>query len=369
MLRQNGKRMVEVTLPRTRIANPSTCLPETHREVHDRNPTNMEPSTCLAETHHLRPEVTINNSVLSNKNFNKRHQGDNDHIHPVLDQQDDIVKKQTKRLNHFHDGFEKAEKLESFNDSLSEDVPIPMRKNEEGFLPQNWLAKFRHQTREFWAEFFGTAVLLFFGTGVNVQAYLRSSTTAAQPSSSNWVTVCFGWGVALMSGLYVSSGVSGGHLNPAVTLTLTLFRGFPVKKVPYFILAQFLGAFVGSAVIYLNYSHALFLFEGGSGVKTIKSGGMFFTTLLDYISSLNCFFEEFIGTVILLMFTLALNDRGNMSPPVGIAPFVMLWVLFGIASTIGFQTGFALNPARDLGPRLFCWMVGYGREIWTYRNL
>lgn len=240
---------------------------------------------------------------------------------------------------------------------------VQARRKETG------ISRFRSQTREFWAEFFGTAVLVLFGTAVNHQVTLGGSTSVAPGERGSWTTVSFGWGVAVMLGVVVSGGISGGHINPAVTLTLALLRGFSWKKVPLYWLAQFTGAFFGAGLTYLNYSRAISLFEGGAHIRTInKTGGLYFTNPLPYMSNLGCFFNEFLMTAILMMFIVATGDAGNMAPPKGISPFIILWVVFALASTLGMQTSFALNPARDIGPRLVTWAAGYGSEVWRIRS-
>ncbi|MBW0489519.1 hypothetical protein O181_029234 [Austropuccinia psidii MF-1] len=234
---------------------------------------------------------------------------------------------------------------------------------------QHGISLFRSRTREFWAEFFGTAILVLFGTGVNHQVTLGGSSNVTANSRGDWTTVSFGWGVAVMLGVVVSGGISGGHINPAVTLTLALLRGFSWKKVPIYWLAQFTGAFFGASLVYLNYHRAISLFEGGPGIRTVAgTGGLFFTNPLSYMSNLGCFFNEFLMTAILMMFICAVGDKGNLAPPKGLSPFVILWVVFGLASTLGMQTSFALNPARDLGPRLLTWVAGYGSGVWRIRS-
>ncbi|KAH9464172.1 hypothetical protein Pst134EB_003706 [Puccinia striiformis f. sp. tritici] len=188
-----------------------------------------------------------------------------------------------------------------------------------------------------------------------------------------------------MLGVYVSAGVSGGHINPAITLAMAIFRGFPIYWA-----AQLTGSVTGAALTYWNYRHAIDLFEGGGGARTIeKTGGLFFTSaliialqlshlqslgfpnmldLLPYVSNANCFYNEFLMTAILMIFVVAVGDNGNAAPPKNMGPLVIFWVVFGLASTLGMQTSFSLNPARDLGPRLVTWFAGYGSHVWSIRS-
>ncbi|KAG0150829.1 hypothetical protein CROQUDRAFT_652096 [Cronartium quercuum f. sp. fusiforme G11] len=229
--------------------------------------------------------------------------------------------------------------------------------------------RFKRVTRNFWAEFFGTAILVLFGTAVNHQVTLGGSTLISSSPVGSYVSVSFGWALAVMLGVVLSGGLSGGHLNPAVTLALAIFRGFSWGKVPVYWLAQFLGATFGSALVYWNYSTAISIVEGGSQIRTISgTGGLFFTNPLPYVSNFNCFYNEMLMTAILMLFIVAVGDSGNFAPVPGLGPFVILWVVFGLASALGMQTSFALNPARDIGPRLLTWFAGYGNSVWSIRN-
>ncbi|EGG11914.1 uncharacterized protein MELLADRAFT_89021 [Melampsora larici-populina 98AG31] len=203
-----------------------------------------------------------------------------------------------------------------------------------------WITKFRSHTREFWAEFFGTAVLVLLGTAVNHQVTLGGSTNVAPSERGSWTTVSVL--VLSMLGVVVSGGISGGHINPAVTLTQALLRGFSWKKVPLYWLAQFTGAFFGAG-------------EEPTYGRLIKPEACT---------------SRFLMSSILMMFiaSVASGDAGNMAPPKGISPFIILWVVFALASTLGMQTSFALNPARDIGPRLVTWAAGYGSEVWRIRS-
>lgn len=229
--------------------------------------------------------------------------------------------------------------------------------------------KFKKTTRVFWAEFFGTAILALFGTAANNQVALSNSSAVTSSPAGTYISVAFGWALAVMLGVYVSAGISGGHINPAITLAMAIFRGFSWKKVPIYWAAQLTGAVTGSALVYWNYRHAIDLFEGGGGVRTIeKTGGLFFTNPLPYVSNLNCFYNEFLMTAILMISVVAIGDTGNAAPPKNMGPFVVFWVVFGLGATLGMQTSFALNPARDLGPRLVTWFAGYGRQVWSVRS-
>lgn len=198
-----------------------------------------------------------------------------------------------------------------------------------------------------------------------------------------------GWGAGLALGVWVSLGISQGHINPAVTLSRAVFRGFPWSKVPQYMIAQLLGALVAALIVYGNYINAINLVEGGSDIRTVPGTAAFFGTYpLSYMTSASCFFDEvrffclrvlhscsrlslsqFIGTAVLLLVISALSDSAKAFPVhPAVIPVALFFTLMGICTALGNQTGFALNPARDLGPRIATAMVGYGREVFDYRK-
>ncbi|RKP37564.1 aquaporin-like protein, partial [Dimargaris cristalligena] len=219
--------------------------------------------------------------------------------------------------------------------------------------------------RDYLAEFFGTAVLLFLGNSVSATVTLYPSAGA----SASWVLVCFGWGFALTMALFVSGGISGGHLNPAVTFTAACLRGFPWRKVPGFIASQLIGAFVGAAFCYLMHMSSLDNFDGGVRQTTgeFATAGIFATYPQAWITVGSGFLIETIATATLVFCIYGLTDERNM-PGTNYAPLAIGFVVTIIGMALGFQTGFAINPARDLGPRTFTAWVGYGSEPFTAAN-
>lgn len=154
-----------------------------------------------------------------------------------------------------------------------------------------------------------------------------------------------------------------------MTLAFAIFRGFPWKKVPGYILGQIFGAWLGGILVYANYFHAIDIFEGGSGVRTVPgTASIFATYALDYMPSAACFFDEFIGTFVLAVVIFATLDMNNSPPPAGLFPLVIFLLILGIGAGFGMQTAYAINPARDIGPRIMTAMVGYGREVFNYRS-
>ncbi|KAK9898544.1 aquaporin [Cystobasidium minutum MCA 4210] len=241
----------------------------------------------------------------------------------------------------------------------------------EAEYPNPW-ARFRHALREPFAEFLGTMLLVMFGTGVSLQYFLSLDPNVVSSPRGTYLSVSFGWGIGVGIGVWVAGGISGGHINPAVTLALAVFRGFPWKKVPGYILAQILGSTAGAGLNYAMYRRAISIFEGGGNIRTISgptaTASLFSTYPLDYVTDANAFFQEFINTAILLITVLAISDSNNAAPPDGLNPLVLLFLIVGIGACFGMQTAYCINPARDIGPRLVTWWAGYGKDVWDFRN-
>jgi glycerol uptake facilitator protein len=180
--------------------------------------------------------------------------------------------------------------------------------------------------------------------------------------------IATGWGLAVALAVYVAGGISSAHINPAVTLAMAVFRDFPWRKVPGYMAAQVLGAFVAGALIYLNYKQAINSFEAANDItrgerNSIPTFSIFATFPADYYSNAaGPFLDELIGTALLVGIVLALVDQFNMAPRANMAPLIIGFVVFAIGMSFGANSGYAINPARDLGPRLFAWIQGW-REI------
>ncbi|PFH53456.1 hypothetical protein AMATHDRAFT_73290 [Amanita thiersii Skay4041] len=234
--------------------------------------------------------------------------------------------------------------------------------------PPNWWWKYRQIIREAAAEFLGVMILIIFGDGVVCQVVLSSNPNVAPTPKGDYLSLNFGWAIGACLGVWVSAGISGGHINPAVTLALAAWRGFPWKKVPVYLFAQLMGGLVGAALVYANYFHAIDIYEGGRGIRTLKTAGLFSTYALDYMTAVSCFFSEFLASAVLMIVVLATIDKHNSPPPNGLFPLVIFIVILGIGAALGMETGYAINPARDLGPRLLTSMVGYGKAVYTFRR-
>jgi len=219
--------------------------------------------------------------------------------------------------------------------------------------------------RELLAEFFGTFILIIFGVGVVAQVVLSRST------AGTFLSINLAWGLAVTMGCYVSAGVTGAHLNPAVTLALAARRTFPWSKVGAYAAAQIAGAFAASAVVFLTYHEALAAFDGGVRQVLGAQGtaGIWATYPQPFLSTFpGGFIDQVVGTALLVACIFGITDSRNSPAPAGLAPVVVGLLVVLIGATFGFNSGYAINPARDFGPRLFTFVAGWGGEVFTAGN-
>jgi MIP family channel proteins len=218
--------------------------------------------------------------------------------------------------------------------------------------------------RELLAEFLGTFVLIVFGVGVVAQVVL------SKQANGGYLSINIAWGLAVAMGCYVSAGVTGAHLNPAVTLALAVHRKLPWGKVVPYSIAQIAGAFVASAVVYMTYHEALAAFDGGVRQVAGAQGtaGIWATYPQPFLSTMGGVVDQVVGTALLVGVILGITDTRNSAPPAGTTPIVVGLLVVLIGATFGFNAGYAINPARDFGPRLFTFVAGWGGEVFTAGN-
>lgn len=205
------------------------------------------------------------------------------------------------------------------------------------------------------AEFLGTFVLILFGTGVVAMVVLFPSKTPGEIIHGGYTNITLGWGLGVTMGIYVAGSVSGAHLNPAVTLTLAVFRGFPWSKVIPYSLAQTAGAFLAAAVTYSNYHPAFFQVDP----NLEKTAGIF-TTFPAFPGLPSAgFLDQVIGTALLLLLIFAITDEFHAIPPANLTPVMIGLVVVAIGMSFGGMHGYPINPARDFGPRLFTAVAGF----------
>jgi MIP family channel proteins len=219
--------------------------------------------------------------------------------------------------------------------------------------------------REVLAEVLGTFVLIVFGVGVVAQTVLSKGTAGTT------LSINIAWGLAVTMGCYVSAGVTGAHLNPAVTLALAVHRRFPWNKVLPYTAAQFIGAFTASAVVYATYHEALAAFDGGVRhiAGPLGTAGIWATYPQSFLSTFpGGFIDQVVGTALLVGVIFGITDSRNSPAPAGLAPVVVGMLVVLIGATFGFNSGYAINPARDLSPRLFTAVAGWGGGVFTAGN-
>ncbi len=217
-------------------------------------------------------------------------------------------------------------------------------------------------TTELIGEIFGTFILILLGDGVVAEVGLAPRLAAP---AYNWNTIVIGWAMAVIVAVYVSGGGSGAHLNPAVTLMLAVHRKFPWGKVGPYMIAQVVGAFLGALGVYLVYMDGLVkaglpnvwctgpgavftqAFWGGAGAASAGS-----------YSLINACIAEFFGTMVLMWGILASGDKRNMGLVNNLGPFLVGGTVLAVGLSLGGPSGYAINPARDFGPRLFGLVIG-----------
>lgn len=219
-------------------------------------------------------------------------------------------------------------------------------------------------------EFLGTMVLILFGDGCVAGLWLFGFGTNT-PLFINWMIIAFGWGFAVMLGVYTAGTLSGAHLNPAVTLAFAATRKFPWNKViPYWV-AQVAGAFVAALILWLVYHGAFINFEhvnhisrgmndyNGKGLS-IGEAKVFYTFKASFIDVFpGAFFDQVVGTALLVGLIFAIVDVRNSPPQSNVAPLIIGFLVVAIGLSFGYNAGYAINPARDFGPRLLAWVVGF----------
>jgi glycerol uptake facilitator len=221
------------------------------------------------------------------------------------------------------------------------------------------------------SEGLGTFILIAFGDGVVAMAVAalnqsgRGSLIFA--ASGDWLIIGFGWGLAVAFAVYVAGGVSGAHINPAVTVAFAARRGFPWRKVPSYIAAQVVGAFLGALLVYIVYKAAIDSYERANHItrgdlNSIPTYSIFATFPAKYFGTwVGPFIDQVVGTAFLLAFVFAIVDEFKQPPRANLAPLAIGAVVVAIGLSFGANAGYAINPARDLGPRLLAWVAGWGK--------
>jgi glycerol uptake facilitator protein len=210
---------------------------------------------------------------------------------------------------------------------------------------------------EMLAEFLGTFILLSFGIGSVAASVLLNAV-----SGSFEIAIC--WGLGVSFAIYAVGGVSGAHINPAVTLAFAVHRKFPWGKVLPYCMAQVAGAFTGAAAIYLLYRSAFQVYESAQGIvrgaaNSQVTASIFSTYPLEFLSTPEAFYSEALLTAFLIIIVFSVADERNLAPKGNLGPLMVGLGVAAIGMCFGAQTGFAINPARDFGPKLFALISGW----------
>jgi glycerol uptake facilitator protein len=210
--------------------------------------------------------------------------------------------------------------------------------------------------QEFMAEFLGTLVLILFGCGVVAMVVLFGDNppVPGEVVKGGFTNITLAWGLAVTFGIYIAGTVSGAHLNPAVTVAMCVTKRMPWAKAPHYILAQFLGAFVAAGLTFAVYYPKWIQVDAN----------------LDHTAGIFCtfpavpgfwpgFFDQVVGTALLLGLILAVVDKLNAAPGANLSPLIIGLIVVAIGMSFGGMNGYAINPARDFGPRLFSVLAGF----------
>jgi len=207
------------------------------------------------------------------------------------------------------------------------------------------------------AELLGTMILVILGDGAVANVLLNRS----KGQNSGWIVITTGWGLGVAIAVYTVGWISGGHINPAVTVGLAVIGSFPWAQVPAYIIAQMIGAFLGAIIVYLAYlPHWSETEDKGLKLAVFSTGPAIRNYALNLVT-------EIVGTAMLVLGVLAILDAHNAVGALG--PLLVGFLVWGIGLSLGGPTGYAINPARDLGPRIAHALLpipGKGGSDWAY---
>ncbi len=209
----------------------------------------------------------------------------------------------------------------------------------------------------FLAEIIGTALIITFGNGVVANVVLAKT----KGHNSGWIVISFGWAIAVFIGVYASAAASGAHLNPAVTISLAAIGDFPWKDVPVYIAAQIAGAAIGQVFVWLNYKQHFDATEDAAAQLACFSTG---PAIRNFPHNL---LTEITATFIFILAILFITKPEMKLGALDALPVAFL--VLGIGLSLGGPTGYAINPARDLGPRIIHSLLpikGKGSSDWSY---
>ncbi|KUI55652.1 hypothetical protein VP1G_03095 [Cytospora mali] len=251
-------------------------------------------------------------------------------------------------------GTDMARKFQIDADTIGgqrEDDAVEEGRVDPNTMRNRW-ARFRAKYPEPLAEFLCTTMSVFLGLCGTLSVNLSQNQTQQY---GTFETLCWAWGLAFMFGIYLGGGVSGAHMNPAISISLSIFRGFPWKRCGIYIIIQVLAAFTGGGLAYCLYRDAILQVDP-TLTETYTS---WFTVPKPWVSPPTAFFSEFLGGAVVMIAVLSLGDDQNNPPGAGMHAFIIGLLITVLKMTLGYNTGASLSPASDLGPRLIALAVGY----------
>jgi glycerol uptake facilitator protein len=213
------------------------------------------------------------------------------------------------------------------------------------------------------SEVIGTAILIMVGDSAAAMYFMYDPS----PYKTAYWGVCIAWGLGVAIAVYTCGGVSGAHINPAVTLPLAIFRKFPKWKIIPYVISQVIGAIIGAAIVYAMFYPVIDQYNalhnltraGGDGMP---SAGVFFTHPNVGITPLHAFMDQIFLTGLLLLGIMAIIDQYNENAPRANAALIIGLLVAMIGASAGYLEAWAINPARDFGPRVFAYFAGWGPQ-------
>lgn len=223
---------------------------------------------------------------------------------------------------------------------------------------RNYWARLRAKYPEPVAEFFCTGMSVFLGLAGTLSVNLSQNQSQQY---GTWETLCWAWGFSFMFGIYLGGGVSGAHMNPAVSISLAIYRGFPWRRCGLYVLIQTMAAFVGALLAYGLFRDAILQVDPNL-TETYSS---WFTVPKPWVSPATAFFNEFISGAVLMIAVLSLGDDQNNPPGAGMHALIIGLLVTVLKMTLGYNTGAALSPATDFSSRVVAQIVGYRtNDLW-----
>ncbi|XP_041803850.1 aquaporin-7 [Chelmon rostratus] len=244
----------------------------------------------------------------------------------------------------------------------SVELGVSQRKGVNAARPRVWLKS--EFVRVGLAESLSTYVMMVFGLGSVAQV------VTGQGAFGQYLSINLGFGLGVAMGVHIGGKVSGAHMNAAVSLTMCLFSRLAWKMLPLYVFAQLLGSFLAAGTIYAVYYEAIFDYCGGNLTVTgpKATAGIFATYPAPYLSLLGGFVDQVLGTAMLLLCLMALSDQKNKPAAAGSEPVAVGLLVLLIGISLGSNSGYAINPTRDIAPRVFTAIAGWGAEVFWSGN-